>query len=61
MCKNGNHDLIVIYKHSTCYNEEPTVRWCQDCGAIVVDVDYDNRTNAGQIMKMKFPFISRLK
>lgn len=61
MCINGKHDLIVIYSHRALYNEEPTVRWCVDCGAVVVDMDYDNRTNAGQIMKMKFPESTKIK
>lgn len=57
MCIAGNHNLKVIYKSRSLYNETETdvVRWCQDCGAVVVDLDYDGRTNAGQVMMMKFP------
>jgi len=35
------------------------VRWCYKCGAVVVDIDYDNRndnrTSPGAVMKMRFP------
>jgi hypothetical protein len=31
------------------------VRWCVDCGAVVVDEDYDNRTNPGVYGAMRFP------
>ena len=55
MCKAGKHNLKVIYRDGYEDHDQNVVRWCEDCGAVVVDVDYDNRTNAGQIMKMKFP------
>lgn len=53
-CNFSNHDLIKIYETG---NDMATdvVRWCKICGAIVVDVDFDGRTNPGQGMKMKFP------
>jgi hypothetical protein len=35
------------------------IRWCPECGAIVIDIDSDNRTFPGRIMKMKFPKISK--
>lgn len=54
-CEKGQHDLIVIYEANASFDEEHVVRWCQKCGAVVVDVDYDGRTAAGAIMKMKFP------
>jgi len=31
------------------------LRWCYKCGAVVVDIDHDNRTSPGAVMKMKFP------
>jgi hypothetical protein len=37
---------------------ESVVRWCRNCGGVVVDTDYDGRTNPGDIMKMKFPKIT---
>lgn len=49
-----NHNLIVIYESGSS-DESDVVRWCVDCGAIVVDKDYDGRTRPGAIMKMKLP------
>jgi hypothetical protein len=51
-CANGKHPLIIIYSNSNACSAE-VVRWCPDCGAVVVDEDYDGRTNPGSIMKMK--------
>lgn len=58
-CKKGNHPLRDIYMDINEYGECDVVRWCPICGAIVVDVDYDNRTNPGEIMKMKDPLITK--
>lgn len=58
-CKKGNHPLEVIYING--YEDEPyvVVRWCPICGAVVVDVDCDDRISPGEIMKMKDPFITK--
>jgi len=56
-CKNGNHNLTVIHSYYNDPLSENVIRWCKNCGAIVVDVDYDGRTNPGYVMKMKFPKI----
>jgi len=59
-CLKGNHKLIVILEAESTYGGSSQVaRWCTECGSIVVDVDYDGRTNAGQIMKMKTPAIAK--
>lgn len=55
MCKNGKHNLIIVYSHQNNYGECPTVRWCADCGGVVADVDIDGRTHPGYIRKMQFP------
>lgn len=47
--------LKVMYRSSIGIHEEGVVRWCPNCGAIVIDIDYDGRTNSGGIMKMDFP------
>ena len=54
-CENGLHNLIEIYRNGYCDHENDVVRWCETCGAIVVDIDYDNRTHPGKIMKLKLP------
>ena len=56
-CRNGDHRLEVIYETSIPVHSEEVVRWCRNCGSIVVDVDFDGRTNPGQVMKMKSPLI----
>lgn len=52
----GQHDLVEIWRtdESGC---ESVVRWCEECGAVVVDKDYDGRTKAGGFMRMQFPRI----
>jgi valyl-tRNA synthetase len=56
MCDNKNHNLVEIYRDSIMgddvYN---VVNWCEDCGAVVVDVEVDGRINPGKCMKMIFP------
>ncbi len=57
MCDGRNHPLIDIYHSEESYGEREVVRWCPDCGGIVVDVDVDGRAAhlPGGIMKMRFP------
>lgn len=55
MCDKTNHNLIEIYRDG--WEDEPNavVRWCEDCGAIVVDGEMDGRTSPGAVRKMLFP------
>jgi hypothetical protein len=55
MCDGINHNWKEIYRYGYEDEEQPVVRWCRDCGAIVVDVDYDGRTYPGRIMKTIIP------
>lgn len=55
-CKDGKHNLIVILTQGN-EMEETVVRWCQACGAIVIDTDSDGRVYHGRVMKMRFPSI----
>jgi hypothetical protein len=57
-CRKGHHRLEVIYRHGG-EMECDTVRWCTICGSVVVDVDFDGRTDPGSIMKMTLPEISK--
>ncbi len=53
-CKKGNHLLEpILVSHDLIY--EKVARWCSWCGAIIIDIDYDNRTDPGAIMKIKLP------
>lgn len=51
-------DLTIIVSNPLAISEE-VVRWCKYCGAVVVDEDYDGRTNPGQIKPMQFPMLAR--
>lgn len=53
----GKHKLKKIYEVETGPGLSEVVRWCSDCGAIVVDNDFDGRTNPGVVMSMKRPLI----
>jgi valyl-tRNA synthetase len=56
--KPGRHSFVKIYERGGDMESE-VVRWCPICGSVVVDVDFDGRTNAGQVMKMRSPEITR--
>lgn len=58
MCKNGIHELEVIYREWKSDSECVIVRWCNKCGAIVIDGEYDGRTAPGKYMKMKLPEVA---
>ena len=55
MCDGSFHNLIKIVEYDVTTMDSKVVRWCMDCGAVVVDRDYDGRTNPAAIVKMKFP------
>jgi hypothetical protein len=56
MCDGHNHNLEVIYKaEPLAWPVAHVVRWCRDCGAVVVDAEGDGRTYPGNVMEMKFP------
>lgn len=57
-CKDGKHSWIDVYEdpsRSDMYHD--VVRWCEYCGSLVIDVDYDGRTNPGAIAKIRNPEI----
>jgi len=47
--------LETIMSSNDGYSEDYVVRWCPECGAIVVDAEFEGRTSPGQIMDMKLP------
>lgn len=55
----GENSLKQIFVASEGGDSEAVVRWCENCGAVVVDRDFDGRTNAGAIMPMQFPLTVR--
>lgn len=59
---NGHHtseSLEVVYEDGVENHSSAVVRWCRECGAVVVDVDVDNRTYPGRIKPMQFPRVSK--
>lgn len=57
-CRKGLHPLKVIASFE-CGDEAKVVRWCPECGAVVVDLDYDDRTNPGYYKKLQYPNITK--
>lgn len=57
-CTQGRHRLVEVYRADNGFEDE-VVRWCSNCGAIVVDVDYEGRVYAGQIMRMRLPELAK--
>lgn len=57
-CKKGLHPFKVVANFKWG-DEEKVVRWCPECGAVVVDMDYDNRTYAGYYNKLQYPNITK--
>lgn len=57
-CKNGKHSLVAIFAVGP-EMEQQVVRWCGNCGGVVVDTDVDSRTAPGDVMKMRFPLITK--
>lgn len=60
MTKN-NHRLIEIMRKPVHVvpDGEQVVRWCKDCGSVVIDIDADDRTvHPGGIVSMEFPRIA---
>ena len=58
-CEKGLHPLKVIHVQNKGYDTELVVRWCPKCGAIVVDMDYDNRTKPGYYQELSYPEITQ--
>jgi hypothetical protein len=53
-----SHDLVGLMFGGTS-DEAEVVRWCRNCGAVVIDLEYDGRTAAGAIMKMRVPTLTQ--
>lgn len=54
-----DHRLTVISRRdSGGPGISMVVRWCEDCGAVVIDVDVDGRRQAGDVMPMRFPALA---
>lgn len=58
-CKKGKHSFQKIFETGDD-KESTVVRWCEVCGSIVVDEDYDGRTKPGAVMGMLSPSITKV-
>ena len=56
-CKEGLHPLKEISRTSDGFTDK-VIRWCPNCGAIVVDMECDGRVYAGRYQKMLLPTAS---
>jgi len=57
-CKKGKHRFQDIFE-SGGDMEATVVRWCETCGSVVVDVDYDGRTKPGAVRTIVSPAITK--
>ena len=51
-CLQGLHPLKTIYTDSDGF-VDVVIRWCPECGAIVIDNDVDGRVYPGKVLPMK--------
>jgi hypothetical protein len=57
-CIAGNHNLVVMERFSISSMEDCVVRWCTECGSIVVDQEADGRL-MGHYQRMRSPAITK--
>lgn len=51
-CLQGLHPLKTIYTDSDGF-VNVVIRWCPECGAVVIDNDVDGRVYSGKVMPMR--------
>lgn len=56
-CQQGLHPFVKVASSTVGIDERKVVRWCPECGAIVVDCDMDGRTMPGYYLKLRYPNI----
>lgn len=54
-----NHKFEIISANNIGFDQVEVVRWCSNCGGVVVDLDIDKQTNPGYYMKFKLPAIGK--
>lgn len=59
MCNGTHHPLKEIFRSGYEDDIQSVVRWRPDCGAVVVDQEYDGRVRAGAVLPMQFPAKSK--
>ena len=58
--EKGQHigRLVELDRTAVTYDDDAVTRWCPECGAVVVDHEYDCRI-VGYYARMRFPNITR--
>lgn len=54
MCNGINHNLKEVFRVSNSVGDT-VINWCQECGSVVGDTEYDGRVRPGGAFKMLFP------
>lgn len=57
-CKKGLHPFKVVANFEWG-SEAKVVRWCPECGAVVVDLDLNYGTYSGFYKKLQYPNITK--
>lgn len=57
-CRKSKHSFQKIFETGSDM-ESTVVRWCEVCGSVVIDTDYDGRTKPGAVMGMLSPSITK--
>lgn len=57
-CKEGRHPLRKLLTVAGVFTDS-IVRWCPECGAVVIDCEVDGRTYPGRRMPMKLPRMAK--
>lgn len=57
-CKEGLHPLRVISRINDGFVDK-VIRWCPNCGAIVIDMECDGRVYAGHYKQMVLPKLAK--
>ena len=58
-CKKGEHIFEKIYESGSDM-ESTVIRWCAMCGSVVIDTDFDGRTQPGAVMTIRSPAITKV-
>ncbi len=49
---------VMSKPYSGAEDARQVVRWCENCGAVVIDVDTDGKTYPGEMLPMLFPMLA---
>ena len=59
-CREGRHSWLSVSRHpASMPGEEIVTRWCDTCGALVIDIEYDGRLKPGFVQRIMSPLIGK--